>query len=319
MLDLLTIGDIKLDVFISLDTCKEKCDMVKKQVCLDFGEKIVANVQDQQIAGSAPNVAVALARMGHKTAVASNMGDDPTYTQALTFLKQAGVNTKHIKSHKNTNSAYAAVLNLQGEKTILASYISKSYKRPKVKSKWLFLSEMGSGYETLFKSVARYVKGDHTLLAFNPGNAQIQERKQELFTLIEATHVLFVNVEEGQRIVGNKRIGLKRLARALFDLGPNEVIITDGRKGSYGFDGSNLYYCPLYPGPRVEATGAGDSFASAYIGARMEGIAMKEALQWGSINAAEVVLHIGPTKGLLRTTQIKSRLRKARNFDVKTV
>lgn len=314
MYDIITIGDIKLDVFISLDACKDKCNVVKQQLCLGFGEKIVAHVQDQQIAGSAPNVATALSRMNHKTAVVSNMGDDMTYNLAQTFLKTQNIDSTFVRSYKNTQSAYSAVLNLEGEKTILASYIAKPYKLPKAKTKWLYISEMGDGYEQLFRDVATYVKGDHTLLGFNPGNRQIQDRKQSLFTLIKATHVLFVNVEEGQRILGNTRLGIKQITKKLFDLGPTEVVVTDGRDGSYGYDGTQLYFCPLFPGPRVEATGAGDSFAAGYIGARMAGKPMQDGLRWGSVNAAEVVQHIGPTKGLLRATQINTRLRKRPSF-----
>lgn len=314
MYDLITIGDIKLDVFISLEACKDKCDMKKKQLCLQFGEKIVTHVQDQQIAGSAPNVATALSRMGHKTAVVSNMGDDTTYTMALEFLKKETIDSTFVRSYRHTNSAYSAVLNLQGEKTLLASYIDKPYKLPKARSKWLFLSEMGSGYETLFDEVVTYVQGDHTLLGFNPGDSQIQDRKPALFTLIKATHVLFVNVGEGQRILGNSRLQVKTIAQKLFDMGPTEVIVTDGRNGAYGFDGNHLYYCPIFPATTVEATGAGDSFAAGYMGARMDGRAMEEGLLWGAVNAAEVVQHIGPTKGLLRSSQIKSRLRKHPTF-----
>lgn len=319
MLDLITIGDIKLDVFMSLETCADKCDMVKGNLTLEFGEKIVAQVQDQQIAGSAPNVAVALARMGHNTAVMSNMGDDFTYPMAKEFLKKEGVNSTLVKSHKHTQSAYAAVLNLQGEKTILASYIKKKYTPPTRKSKWLFISEMGSGYTTLFNGLAKSIKKSKTILAFNPGNAQIQERKPALLTLIKATNVLFVNVQEGQRILQNQRLGILSIAQGLHTLGPQEVIITDGRNGAYGYDGETLIYCPLYPGPRVEATGAGDSFAAAYIGARMRDLPMATAMQWGAVNAAEVVLHIGPTKGLLRHTQIISRINKAKSFKTEVV
>jgi len=316
MYDMITIGDIKLDVFISLDECKEKCRLRQNQICFDFGEKISVEVDDQQIAGSAPNVAVALSRMGKRTAVISNMGDDITYSKAIEFLHGEGVGTHCVKSFKNTKSAYSAVLNLKGEKTILASYITKPYALPKgLKTRWLYMSEMGNGYEKIYEKVAKYIHKEKTLLGFNPGNEQIRERKRELFYLIKHTKTLFVNFEEGQRIVNNKRLKIPTLAQRLFKLGPTEVIITNGRKGSYGYDGTNLYFCPIFPGERVEATGAGDSFASGYIGARMHGLSMPEGLRWGSVNAASSVGQIGPTLGLLRDTQIKARLRRNPKFN----
>lgn len=315
MYDLISIGDIKLDVFIALDECKDKCRLRQNQICFDFAEKITVHVKDQQIAGSAPNVAVALARLGGKTAVISHMGDDLTYTKALEFLHHENVGTRNIKSHKNTNSAYSAVLNLNSEKTILASYIPRLYHLPKgISTKWLYLSEMGNGYEKIYSEVLGHVKKEKTLLGFNPGTEQVRERKPILYSLIKHATVLFVNVGEGQKILNNRRLKIHAIAERLFKLGPKEVVITDGRNGSYGFDGTNLYYCPIFPGKRVEATGAGDSFASGFIGAHMHGLSLQEGLQWGAVNAASVVSYIGPTKGLLRDSQIKARLRKQPSF-----
>ena len=315
MYDLVSIGDIKLDVFISLDDCIEKCNLKKEQILFKLGEKISVNVQDQQIAGSAPNVATALARMGKRTAVVSNMGDDITHKMALEFLRKEGIATTYVKSHKGVRSAYSAVRNIQGEKTILVSYIKKKNILPKgLKTKWLYISEMGDEYESLYKQLLTHIKVEHTLLGFNPGNQQIMEGKPILYKLIKKSSVLFVNVEEGQRLVGSSKIKIKTLADRLFKLGPKEVVVTDGRKGAYGYDGTNLYFCPIYPGPRNEATGAGDSFAAAYLGARMHGFSMREGLMWGSVNAASVVNVIGPTPGLLRETQIKARLRKLPNY-----
>lgn len=320
MYDLVTIGDIKLDVFISLDNCKEKCDMKQNKITFAFGEKISIDVQDQQVAGSAPNVAVALARLGKKSAVISNMGADQTHLMTLDFLKKEQVDSKFVKAHKGVQSAYSAVLNLQGEKTILVSYIAKKYQLPKgLKTKWIYMSEMGSGYEALYKQLITHIKKTGTKLGFNPGNKQIAERKQALYDLIQHTEVLIVNVEEGQRIAQTKTKDLKTLAKKLYKLGPKEVIITDGRAGSYGYDGETLYQSDIYPGPRVEATGAGDSFGATYIGARMHDKPMPEGLRWGSVNSAEVVLHVGPTPGLLTKGQIEHRLRKNKQFQPRVI
>jgi ribokinase len=317
MYDLVSIGDIKLDVFISLENCKHKCDLIKKNVCFVFGEKISVDVQDQQIAGSAPNVATALSRMNKKTAVISNMGADQTYDRAVESLRKERVATSFIKKHRGFKSAYSAVLNLQGEKTILVSYIHRQYHLPKnLNTHWLYLSEMGNDYEKLYNEIISKVRRDKTLLGFNPGNGQLRDLKPVLYKMIRETKTLFVNVEEARRIVKNSRLGAKSLCQRLFKLGPTEVIVTDGRNGSYGFDGTNFLYCPIFPAERVEATGAGDAFASGYIGARMHGHGMATGLMWGSVNAAEVVQHIGPVTGLLSHRLIVKRLKEQRNLGV---
>jgi len=315
MYDLVSIGDIKLDVFLGLDRCIEKCSLKKKNVCFNFGEKISVELLDQQIAGSAPNVATALARIGEKTAVVSHMGHDEIHERALKDLRNEHVGTEYILSHKGMKSAYSSVLGLQRERTILVSYINRTYHLPKnLQTKWIFLSEMGNGYETIYRELVKRVKKEKTLLALNPGNEQIEEGKPELFQLLKEATILFINVEEGQRIIKNKRANIQTLAQKLFKLGPNEVIITDGKHGSYGYDGTNLFYCPIFPGEVVEATGAGDAFASGYIGARMHGHAMKDGLRWGAVNASSVIQHVGPVPGLLTHGQILTRLRNNKSF-----
>jgi sugar/nucleoside kinase (ribokinase family) len=315
MYDLVSIGDVKLDVFISLDQCLHKCNLKEKKVSFDFSEKISVQVLDQQTAGSAPNVATALSRMNFKTAVISNMGQDQTYLQAQRDLSSEGVDIRFITPHKGINSAYSAVLTLQGEKTILASYILKQYKLPKrLATKWMFVSEMGNGYDKLFRQVIKFMKKGNTKLALNPGNQQIADLKPELYDLIAVTDMLFVNVGEGREILKSKKIGVPQMAKRLFKMGPDEVIITDGRDGAYGYDGKTLWKLPIFPAKRVEATGAGDSFAAAYIGARLNGKGMEEGLMWGAVNSAEVVQHVGPVPGLLKHTQILSRLKKNKSF-----
>ncbi len=319
MYDLVTIGDTKLDVFISLDKCKEKCSLKKKTVCFNFGEKISVDVQDEQIAGSAPNVATSLSRLGKKTAVVSNMGKDDTYQKALKFLKTEKVSTKFVKAHTGKKSAFSAVLNLQGEKTILVSYMESEYSLPSLKTKWLYLSEMGSNNEKLYREITSKITKEKTKLGFNPGNKQIAQMKPNLFKLIKKTEALFTNKEEAQALTKTKTDDIKILLKKLRELGSKEVVITDGRKGSYGFDGKTMYKCPMFPGDRIEATGAGDAFASGYLGAVMNGETMSKALMWGSVNGAESVLHIGPTKGLLTQDQITSRLEQNPRYKTREI
>lgn len=321
MHDLVSIGDIKLDTFILLDKASGQCElkMPDSKLCLDYGAKISVEVSDTQIAGSAPNVATGLARMGLKTGVISNMGADETYALALKNLKKEKVSTSFIRSIRSKASASAVVLNYKGEKTILASYIKSTYKLPSsLRTKWLYLSEMGPGYETLYKSVVTQAKkGVH--IGFNPGNVQIAEGKPVLFDLIKHTTVLFVNVEEAQRLTGDATDDIHRIASNVWALGPKHLVITDGPKGAYGFDGKTLVHLPIFPGPRVEATGAGDAFATAFIGALFHKQTPTEALRWGSVNSTSVVGSVGPTTGLLSVNQIKAKLRGKASFKPKAL
>jgi len=318
MYDLIAIGDTKLDTFVLLNEADGQCtlNMPACQLCLAYGEKIVVDVVASQIAGTAPNVATGLARMGMKTAVISNMGADGTYQMAVETLKCENVVTKYLHQIHSEPSSYSVVLNYKGEKTLLTSHIRHAYRLPKPlpASKWLYVSEMGSGYENLYRQVLARAKANNIHVVMNPGTIQIAERKHFLFDLLKKTFVLFVNLEEAQRITDEKTLEIHHLATLLYKMGPRQVVITDGKNGAYAFGGEKLHYCPIYPGRAVEATGAGDAFSTGCLGALMNNQPIDEALRWGAVNSASVVGHVGPTKGLLSLHQIRSRLKSHASF-----
>ncbi len=95
--------------------------------------------------------------------------------------------------------------------------------------------------------------------------------------------------------------------------------MTDSKNGSWAFDGKACFHCPVFPAKRVEATGAGDAFATGVLSALLSGHDLSEGLRWGSVNAASVIEYVGPTKGLLTTAQIKSRLEQHPSFKAKKI
>ncbi len=320
-MDVFTIGDIKLDAFIKIPNASVLCraDRLTCELCIAHGKKIPVEETDTQIAGSAPNVAIGIKKMKKTSAVYSVMGQDSIYEQALSYLKKLGVGTQYISSKKGKKSSFSAVLNYKGESTQLASHSDIEFKLPRTipTSKWIHLSELGEGYEKMFERLVKHVEKSKTRLIFNPGSLQIKERKNIIYKLIRVTDILVVNKLEAEQLLKKTKNGnMKRLLVELMQLGPGIVVITNGKKGAYSFDGENMDFAPMFPGARKEATGAGDAFLTGFLGAILHKKDKKTALAWGSVNASEVVQHIGPTAGLLSTAQIQKRLRSNKKYKV---
>ena len=70
------------------------------------------------------------------------------------------------------------------------------------------------------------------------------------------------------------------------------------------------------PELRIEATGAGDAFATAYLAALAHGLPHKVALRWGPMNAGSVVQQVGPQAGLLTKKEMEAQLKKLKDFQV---
>lgn len=322
MYNLLTIGDIKLDTFIQVPDASVQCQlkMPSCQLCIEYGKKIPVHEIVSQVAGSAPNVAIGIAKMRKTTAVSSVMGKDATHALALEFLAKHNVDTKYVKADPKYKSSFSAVLNFKGESTQLVSHGDVEYRLSSrtPKSQWIHVSELGSGYERLYKDLITLQKKRGTKISINPGVVQIEEYKKELLSLLKVTGVLFVNRSEADQLIRNgHEEEIHQVMARLKRLGPQYVVMTDGQNGAYAYDGEQLDYAPMFPGERVEATGAGDAFATGFLGAMMHGKPHREALRWGSVNAASVVGHIGPTAGLLSHTQICKRLKEHPRYNTK--
>jgi sugar/nucleoside kinase (ribokinase family) len=173
---------------------------------------------------------------------------------------------------------------------------------------------MGQGFEKIYKDLAKYIDKYNVHLGFNPGTFQLRAGVKKNAEMLERTDLLSVNVEEAQSWVGDSGRDPEELCKKLSKLGPKAIALTDGRKGAYSYSKEGFYYVPEYPGPKLEATGAGDSFTTAYIAGLFYGLSHKEAILWGPINAGSVVQQVGPQAGLLTKVELESRLKNMKEF-----
>lgn len=321
MFDVVTIGDIKLDTFVVLETASVQCELKEREclLCLPYGEKLTVKTFEPQMAGSAPNVAVGLRRLGLKTAVASIVGHDATAHLAQQELKKERVGRDYIQEDRKAKSSFSIVLLYRGERTMLTSHSPHHYRLVRCPpTKWLYVSELGEDFQELYQDVVGHVKQKKVKLALNPGTVQIRAGAKKLSSILKQTEILFVNKEEGHLLLREQdHFDMPRLIRTLWKAGPAVIVLTDGKKGAYAFDGGNIYTVGSFPAHKVETTGAGDSFASAFMAARMHGKDLAESLRWGAVNSASVISVVGPQPGLLHRAEIERRLKAHPEFKVK--
>lgn len=310
--DIISVGDATLDVFVSLQEASVLCNIQKDvcQLCLSYADKIPVEKVERVIGGNAANNAVGSARLGLRAAFYSIVGNDTTGKQIMDTVKRENVSCEYVHVDRKQESNYSVVLNYKAERTILVYHIDRKYKLPKFKaSKWIYLTSMGKNHLDLHKELAAYVKRTGVKLGFNPGTHQLKQGLEKLRPMLEVTAVLFVNKEEAKRMVG-EIADMKELLMAVRHVGPQIVVITDGDKGSYAYDGQQFWKCGITDTPVIERTGAGDSFATAFLAALNHGKTVPEAMRWGTMNSASVITKVGPQAGLLTKSRMAAWLRK---------
>ena len=311
--DLVAIGDSTLDRFLLIHEATVTCSVNKSacSLCMEYAEKIpLERIVNIPGAGNASNAAIGASRLGMNTAIVSVIGNDESGRAVLKQWDKEDVNTSLVQVDKKHPSNESIVLSFQGERTILTHAEPHAYKLPRLpETDWIYYTALGAGHEKLESSLLAHLdKHSDTHLLFNPGTTQLRRGLAAISPVIERSTVFVVNKEEAQKLLGEELPHPRDLALPFLRMGAEIVVITDGAKGSFATTQDEAWVCPIFPGEVIERTGAGDSFATAFLVALHEGKPIPEAMRWGTANSTSVVKYIGPQEGLLTSASLKKSL-----------
>ncbi len=316
-LTLVSIGDIAIDAFIRIKEAHEVCSINSEtcQLCLSFANKIPYEFDEIVPAvGNSANAAVTCAKLGFSSSLVTHLGKDKNGKDCINSLKKSGVSVSHVYSHKDKRTNYHYVLWYGPERTILVKHEEFPYHLPKlVKPDWIYLSSMGSNSLEYHKAIENYLlKNKSVKLAFQPGTYQMKMGIEVLKDIYARTEIFICNVEEAELITKSQTKDIRILSEKIYALGPKIVVITDGPKGSYSFDGKTILFIEAYPQePAYERTGAGDTYSATFMAAIAYGETLETAMKWASVNSMNVCKFVGAQKGLITIPEIKIYLDKA--------
>ena len=248
------------------------------------------------------------------------MGGDHDGVRIKDHLKDEGVDTRYVVTNKDLPSNHHVVLNYKGERTILIFHQPWKYHLPDLdKSKWVYFTSLSPTFaeSNLLEQLTNYLERFGARMLYNPGTFQIKLGVKKNPRLLSLTEVFIVNLEEAKIILGN--LTIKKLLQGICDLGPKMAVITDGDKGSYGFDGETYYHLEVFPAKLVEMTGAGDAYATGTLAGLFHGKDLKEAMRWGAANGASVVEQVGPQPGLLTYQKMLEKLKENKTIISKEI
>src|SRR3989338_5996515 len=303
--DLITIGDSTIDTFIRIHDATVECDINHQEckICVKYGDKIPVDSIAHGVAGNAANVAVGCSKLGLRTAIYTNLGDDD-----------------YVEVHSGKDSNLSVVLTFQGERTIFVYHQDWDYRLPNlVDASWIYLTSMAESFSNsnIMDEVYHYIAKSKAKLAFGPGTFQLKANVKRYPKILEKCEVIFSNLEEAKRILEiseSEIVNERDLLSRIHLLGPKTVVITDGANGSYVSDGNRNLKIGIFPTKLVEKTGAGDAYASGFMAAIISRMPLEEAMTWGAINAASVIVETGTQNGLLTKEQLLKHRHNVKNF-----
>lgn len=321
------IGSASKDVFFPTDEAlliDTPDDITAKQkIAFELGGKYRVKDRFEAVGGVAANVACGLSRLGQSVAAYSCVGNDDMGKFILQSLIAEGVQTGLVQELADAKTDLSAIIVMEqnGERTIFHNRDANErlqVDQSKLKgAEWLFVSALNGDWQQNLSAIVAAKKSSGAKLALNPGQHNIKEDAKRMMELLPEVDVLLLNKDEAIELLlhGDARptdaeLNDERfLLTALHTVGAKMIGMTDGKRGAWGYDGTEYWYCPIHTREAVvDSTGAGDAFGSGFFSALLSGHSLSEALQYGMANSGSVVGFYGAIAGLLRPDDMSELL-----------
>jgi len=331
--DIVTFGSITLDTFVEPSEMKLIEQSGKKYYGFEVGQKIRMRTVAKHIGGSAANSSVGFSKMGLSVACVGTIGYDDDGHYILHQLEKRNVDTDYIQIQpKHPSASSIIVMQTGGDRTVLnEKTLTKSLPEiPQTRS--LYCGHLTEEEARIFPMICEW-KQSHPekIFAWNPGKTQFRFGFDSFTDVFACTDLLILNVEEALLFTGLKTskkpcdgslsvLGfaenapkelceLRPVADKFLTSGVKNVIITDGRDGSYFFSADKALFLPMVDvRPPVSTLGAGDSFSVAAIVMFLEDQSPENMMFGGSFNATSVIRFFGSQNGLLTREELEQRL-----------
>jgi 5-dehydro-2-deoxygluconokinase len=259
------------------------------------------------LGGSPTNVAVAIARLGHRVGMVTGVGDDPFGRFARRELRRYGVDDSHVVVVPDLHTPVAFCEIFPPDHFPLWFYRSPSAPDLQLTAedlpaalvqdpRLLWLTVTGLSAEPSRAAHEAALAGrtsGHTVLdldyrpMFWDGADQAAERIRGV--LGQAT-VAVGNREECLVAVGES--DPDRAAEALLDAGVEVAIVKQGPRGVLGRTREERVWVPATPIDVVNGLGAGDGFGGALCHGLLEGWSLGRTLEFASAAGAHVAGHL---------------------------
>ncbi|MDP4269993.1 MAG: sugar kinase [Bacteroidota bacterium] len=286
----------------------------------------------KSIAGAESNVAIALARLGHKVGWFSKVGHDE-FGRYIQFMvrgegvdvsrviedpeHQTGLLFKELFEHVNPNVYYY-------RKNSAASFMSpadldKEYIQS---AKILHLTGITpaisqSARETIFEAI-RIAKAAGVKVSFDP-NIRLklwtaEEARKTILEICKETDILFPGIDESDLLLGTTDV--PEILKAFHGMGIGEIALKLGKKGCMVSDGTVGQFVPGYVVDKIEdSVGAGDGFAAGYLSSRLKGCNIQEAGDYANGVGAMATLVRGDSEGFPTYEQLLAFTGKIHTVD----
>ena len=336
MTKVLTIGSATMDVFVECDDANivSVCSQTKNSdfMSYPYGAKIDITTFSSNVGGGGVNTASNFGKLGFDTSAIFKIGKDIYSEGILDAFKTRNVNLSNIIQDETSSTGFSIILvSFQGDRTVLAHRGANSEIRESEinfdainDADLIYVAPLNGESNKVLESIVEYAHQHGTKICFNAGSTSIKRGFEHIKTILNSAHIVVMNKEEATMTTGIQvrpdtktekfsheliHRDIKKMLTTMKVMDYQIIVITDGGKGAYAYDGQKFYFCPVFPSPVVSTLGAGDAFASTFCAAlERTKLNVGLSLMYASVNSSCVVSEFGATEGLATFEQIEAKL-----------
>jgi sugar/nucleoside kinase (ribokinase family) len=272
---------------------------------LAVGGKYQADFFHYSIGGGGANVAIGCAKHGLKTAVMGTIGKNIFEKFITDQLKLKKVSYKYCDFIENYFNISSILLLDSGERSIIhfstgnQKLFDHNIKISSLKeAKIVYLGNLPETDLSEKIRLCHFNQRHKILTVLNLGVKDCRRPKNQLKDLLLLVDILIINGHEFAELVKAKYEDIffeeNVIDHYISFLRNKIVIITEGKKGSYGYYQGLVYHTPAKRIEKIiDTTGAGDAFVAGFISSYLKTNNLLKSMENGSIYASKILQKIG--------------------------
>ena len=269
------------------------------------------------IGGESVNQSVIASRLGLRPALVSALGTDGAGSFARTLLEQEGISTELVVSHDGPTPVTVMFVDEAGNRKSITNR-AHHYSFMPERHLDLLSSAKVLSLGSLFR--APFVDPEGLLILVRHANAlgmtiyaDTKLPNGKVLSLADLADALpyidYMFPNEDEAAYYSKKERPEEMADVFLSYGVRHIIIKLGGKGCFYKSADRAFFLPACRVEAIDATGAGDNFAAAFITAKLEGRDELSALRFATACAALSTTTVGATTGVKDRDSVEQFLR----------
>ena len=290
-----------------------------QHVDLETGDSIWSKLKEYGAkyvpGGSAANTITCTSIFGMPSCFIGKIGNDELGHLYKSTLEQFGVQTTLLEGTKGSGRAMCFITGANAERTF-ADYMGAALELVPEDLKPEYFEGFDyfhiEGYlvqnQDLIRKAVQMAKDAGCKISIDMASYNVVESNDAFFHNLVEKYIDIVFANESEARAYTKKEPLAAIDELASQC--EIAVVKVGKDGSMVKQGNEYHYIPAWPAATIDATGAGDTYASGFLYAHSLGMPLKVCGEVGSIIAAKVVEVVGTKIDVPRWRDAKAEIRE---------